>query len=294
MAIEITSETLGVADDDSLTRWEIDDVFMLIVAISAFICLALFIITIHCDSKRRKRIRSDDDTLDIADGTDDKIIVKQVETPSSVAITFSSASSSPRRETSWQPKTTIPQQNPSASEVVPQPPRTVVDLEASPQTTPQKEAPQTISPGRAARSAADPPSANSVLNRENLEEASGRSDDARVSNIISHLLARPVVPVPRVDESKSEEEEEMTEIPINIPPQNQPPQDTTQDVEAPEDGGKKDPVCAICGKKFSDGDIICQSNNPKCPHQFHQACMIKWLRFQNRCPVCNETYVIPK
>ena len=51
--------------------------------------------------------------------------------------------------------------------------------------------------------------------------------------------------------------------------------------------------CQICAVEFQEGDSIYQSNNPKCNHPFHQACMDKWLNYQYSCPLCSEIYVLP-
>jgi hypothetical protein len=37
---------------------------------------------------------------------------------------------------------------------------------------------------------------------------------------------------------------------------------------------------------------VYKSNNPRCCHRHHQACMDKWLNIQNTCPVCNQPYVL--
>ena len=73
MVIKITDETLGVPEDDIVTIWGINDIFMIIVAIGAFISFLIGKIIIRCKSKRRKDMicGSDDNerTVDMAEDT---------------------------------------------------------------------------------------------------------------------------------------------------------------------------------------------------------------------------------
>ena len=50
--------------------------------------------------------------------------------------------------------------------------------------------------------------------------------------------------------------------------------------------------CALCSEEFTRGDVVCESNNPKCQHEFHKECMMTWLNIQNSCPICNLPYVL--
>ena len=59
--------------------------------------------------------------------------------------------------------------------------------------------------------------------------------------------------------------------------------------------------CAICFHTLSSSlknherqqqQRVCRSNNPDCPHVFHEMCMIPWLQQSNECPICRQTYVI--
>lgn len=54
----------------------------------------------------------------------------------------------------------------------------------------------------------------------------------------------------------------------------------------------KRPDCKLCNTTFKTGDNVCESSNPRCSHMFHQTCVTDWLRFQNTCPSCSETFVV--
>jgi len=47
----------------------------------------------------------------------------------------------------------------------------------------------------------------------------------------------------------------------------------------------KDITCNICLDGFCDGDII---RILECKHEFHENCIITWLRSKNTCPVCRH------
>ena len=50
--------------------------------------------------------------------------------------------------------------------------------------------------------------------------------------------------------------------------------------------------CAICFTEYNVGDIIVCSE--RCPHVFHQECMLEWLsRGNNNCPTCRSTFYVP-
>jgi hypothetical protein len=50
--------------------------------------------------------------------------------------------------------------------------------------------------------------------------------------------------------------------------------------------------CALCSEQFLPRQMICESNNPHCRHEFHKTCMDQWLKFQNTCPICNQPYAL--
>jgi len=52
------------------------------------------------------------------------------------------------------------------------------------------------------------------------------------------------------------------------------------------------PLCRLCEKPFRGGESVCESSNQRCSHMFHEQCMAGWLRFQNTCPTCSETFVV--
>jgi len=49
--------------------------------------------------------------------------------------------------------------------------------------------------------------------------------------------------------------------------------------------------CSICLLDFNDGDVVCWSKNPDCPHAFHRDCILSWLMRNNLCPCCRNDYV---
>mmetsp|Transcript_18896 Transcript_18896/g.26001 ORF Transcript_18896/g.26001 Transcript_18896/m.26001 type:complete len:221 (-) Transcript_18896:137-799(-) len=52
--------------------------------------------------------------------------------------------------------------------------------------------------------------------------------------------------------------------------------------------------CAICLAKYSPGDTIIYSSNPKCSHAFHEGCILIWLsKLKNDllCPCCRSNFV---
>jgi Ring finger domain len=51
-------------------------------------------------------------------------------------------------------------------------------------------------------------------------------------------------------------------------------------------------VCSICDKEYLEEEDIYESNNPRCGHVFHQACMERWLEIQNACPICTQPFVL--
>jgi DNA-directed RNA polymerase subunit RPC12/RpoP len=67
----------------------------------------------------------------------------------------------------------------------------------------------------------------------------------------------------------------------------QPPEMPTKSVF-----GREAFTCALCSEPFLDGEQVVESNNPQCKHCHHKACMDKWLRIQNTCPVCHQAFVL--
>jgi hypothetical protein len=53
-----------------------------------------------------------------------------------------------------------------------------------------------------------------------------------------------------------------------------------------------DSQCVICKQSLVLGQPVYQSNNPLCCHHQHQACMDKWLEYQNSCPTCNQPFLV--
>jgi hypothetical protein len=68
--------------------------------------------------------------------------------------------------------------------------------------------------------------------------------------------------------------------------------------EADSDGEDDDdddaPECAICLSPFVNGEVVCESNNPLCPHVYHRDCLEPWLLRHEHCPVCREVYLAPR
>ena len=48
-------------------------------------------------------------------------------------------------------------------------------------------------------------------------------------------------------------------------------------------------TCAICLDDFEAGDML--NSQTKCPHRFHQDCLIMWLEHHDICPICRRTMV---
>ena len=48
-------------------------------------------------------------------------------------------------------------------------------------------------------------------------------------------------------------------------------------------------TCAICLDDFEGGDML--NSQTKCPHRFHQDCLIMWLEHHDICPICRRTMV---
>ena len=52
--------------------------------------------------------------------------------------------------------------------------------------------------------------------------------------------------------------------------------------------------CAVCLSEYVTGDTIVTSCNPRCPHAFHQECIVEWLvkmQVGTPCPCCRRTFV---
>ncbi|XP_065580711.1 RING-box protein 2-like [Artemia franciscana] len=60
-------------------------------------------------------------------------------------------------------------------------------------------------------------------------------------------------------------------------------------------------TCAICRVQVMDACLKCQAENKSgkedcvviwgdCNHSFHNCCMAKWLKQNNRCPLCQQEW----
>lgn len=58
-------------------------------------------------------------------------------------------------------------------------------------------------------------------------------------------------------------------------------------------------ICAICRATVMDACIKCESDSKsddcvivwgQCNHSFHHCCMEKWIRRNNRCPLCQQEW----
>lgn len=58
-------------------------------------------------------------------------------------------------------------------------------------------------------------------------------------------------------------------------------------------------VCAICRANVMDACPTCQSENTAsecvivwgaCNHSFHNCCIVKWIKRNNRCPLCQQSW----
>ena len=50
--------------------------------------------------------------------------------------------------------------------------------------------------------------------------------------------------------------------------------------------------CPICLATLAQLDLVCESNNPSCPHVYHKTCMEGWLLNHEKCPMCRQTYLL--
>ena len=50
-------------------------------------------------------------------------------------------------------------------------------------------------------------------------------------------------------------------------------------------------VCAICLGPYSEGDLVVQSCNPRCQHEFHHECISEWLVKNDLCPCCRQIFL---
>lgn len=59
-------------------------------------------------------------------------------------------------------------------------------------------------------------------------------------------------------------------------------------------------VCAICRAHVMEACPTCQSDNKtsdcviawgNCSHSFHNCCIVKWTKRNNRCPLCQQEWV---
>lgn len=49
--------------------------------------------------------------------------------------------------------------------------------------------------------------------------------------------------------------------------------------------------CSICLNDYTEGDILCWSQNSKCQHAFHKDCAMEWLMQSTECPLCRNNYL---
>lgn len=53
--------------------------------------------------------------------------------------------------------------------------------------------------------------------------------------------------------------------------------------------------CAICIAEYTPGDSVVWSTSEKCPHVFHDECILMWLaKGKKRCPICRNIFVPTK
>ncbi len=50
--------------------------------------------------------------------------------------------------------------------------------------------------------------------------------------------------------------------------------------------------CALCLGRYKEGDEICWSKNENCVHAFHLNCMVAWLMKNDKCPLCQNEYLL--
>ena len=50
------------------------------------------------------------------------------------------------------------------------------------------------------------------------------------------------------------------------------------------------PTCSICLESYKHGDDICTSKDA-CKHEFHLLCMMDWLLWHNKCPICRSQFL---
>lgn len=62
-------------------------------------------------------------------------------------------------------------------------------------------------------------------------------------------------------------------------------------------------TCAICRVQVMDACLQCQSENKQddcvvvwgeCNHSFHNCCMSLWVKQSNRCPLCQQEWVVQR
>ncbi|KAL5475895.1 hypothetical protein EMCRGX_G025773 [Ephydatia muelleri] len=62
-------------------------------------------------------------------------------------------------------------------------------------------------------------------------------------------------------------------------------------------------TCAICRVQVMDACLRCQTENKQeecvviwgeCNHSFHNCCMLLWTKQNNRCPLCQQEWVVQR
>lgn len=49
--------------------------------------------------------------------------------------------------------------------------------------------------------------------------------------------------------------------------------------------------CPVCLIDYEEGDVLFFSHNRKCPHHFHQQCILDWLKDHDECPCCRNNFL---
>ncbi|CAN7997590.1 unnamed protein product [Ixodes hexagonus] len=62
-------------------------------------------------------------------------------------------------------------------------------------------------------------------------------------------------------------------------------------------------TCAICRVQVMDACLRCQAENKQddcvvvwgeCNHSFHNCCMSLWVKQNNRCPLCQQDWIVQR
>lgn len=91
------------------------------------------------------------------------------------------------------------------------------------------------------------------------------------------------------DKERSVDDLSLTEVSLEDPVSSSTATNTTSLESTTYVGGLE---CAICLSNFDANDVVCESNNLRCKHLFHQECIEPWLIRHEHCPVCRELYLL--